>query len=436
MTQRSSPPAQQSTATEKKAAKRRARRARAKAAASNELSAAVQLSGNVTTTATQPQPTATSSAPAMKLPPQEEIPSDNTASSCAAISKRDCNSRRNHGPPSSNRQCEEPRRTGNATASGCTDGTARGVAATTLRGVSPVLGSERSEVMHLSGGKRDKARKRARESENSGNQPGNNRSHVGLAPSVADRCASSACTMPIGQTMGTALDAASSQKKRKSKKKKNMKPSIVSHQTGSFAISSKDCTVDKGNQQGPSSSCGSAGTGKKTTGTTSADLAKTKKDNHPVNQTYRGRNPSGSAEGGSAKEQQRQERSDTRGLSKALESVRKRHREEVGKKHPLIGWDIAAFAKFAFEKFVFASPRTARSAGKGRTMQSEVEDSAGIGMTEDDEEIVAAAVAAVVASAEEDHAGQVKRPSRCTFDLVRAFLFSSHSAFTSGDLLP
>ncbi|CAM9569488.1 unnamed protein product [Ectocarpus sp. 6 AP-2014] len=80
---------------------------------------------------------------------------------------------------------------------------------------------------------------------------------------------------------------------------------------------------------------------------------------------------------------------EARSLSKALESARKKHRQEIGSGRPLVGWDVAAYAGF-----VFGELAAAMCSGQGEE-------------EEEDGGAVAGAVDAVSAAAEEEHAGQV-----------------------------
>ena len=82
---------------------------------------------------------------------------------------------------------------------------------------------------------------------------------------------------------------------------------------------------------------------------------------------------------------------DQRLLGAALESTRKKHRQDIGKGRPLVGWDVAVFSSFVFQQLAAA--------------KNGVED--GRGEEEGNEVAVANAVAAVTAAAEQEHAGQV-----------------------------
>ncbi|CAN0366238.1 unnamed protein product, partial [Ectocarpus sp. 12 AP-2014] len=90
----------------------------------------------------------------------------------------------------------------------------------------------------------------------------------------------------------------------------------------------------------------------------------------------------GNGSGGTRKDEE------ARSLSKALESVRKKHRQEIGSGKPLVGWDVAAYAGF-----VFGELAAAVCGGQGE----EEEENGGA---------VAGAVDAVSAAAEKEHAGQ------------------------------
>lgn len=89
-------------------------------------------------------------------------------------------------------------------------------------------------------------------------------------------------------------------------------------------------------------------------------------------------------------------------LAKVLESARKKHREEHGKGRPLVGWDIAALAEFAFGELVELSARAGKEARRAG-QESKVEGD------EDTAEAVAAAAGAVADMAEAEHEGQVRR---------------------------
>lgn len=106
--------------------------------------------------------------------------------------------------------------------------------------------------------------------------------------------------------------------------------------------------------------------------------------------------------GGNKKEQEAR-------LSKCLEHARKRHRQEIGKGRPLIGWDISAFAQRAFADLAamevvssFASVQSAVVTEE--LLGTEAERLSG---GEDDGEVVKIATEAVTSMAEEDYAGQV-----------------------------
>lgn len=81
-------------------------------------------------------------------------------------------------------------------------------------------------------------------------------------------------------------------------------------------------------------------------------------------------------------------------LAKVLEIVRRKHRAEIGKGRLLVGWDVAAFAAYAFGELVASASRAAGEEG------------------DEEGEVVAAAVDAVTDMAEQDHGGQVRVPSQ------------------------
>ncbi|CAM9691891.1 unnamed protein product [Ectocarpus fasciculatus] len=82
---------------------------------------------------------------------------------------------------------------------------------------------------------------------------------------------------------------------------------------------------------------------------------------------------------------------EARSLSRALESARKKHRQEIGSGRPLVGWDVAAYAGYVFGELAASA---AFCGGQGE-------------QEEEDGGAVAGAVDAVSAVAEEEHAGQV-----------------------------
>eukprot|EP00752_Nemacystus_decipiens_P001527 g1497.t1 len=88
-----------------------------------------------------------------------------------------------------------------------------------------------------------------------------------------------------------------------------------------------------------------------------------------------------------------------RALGTALEGARKKHRQDIGKGRPLVGWDIGAFSNFVFQKLA-----AVKHASKGWSGEEEEEEEAG---EEGHQVAVASAVAAVTAVAEREHAGQV-----------------------------
>ena len=94
-------------------------------------------------------------------------------------------------------------------------------------------------------------------------------------------------------------------------------------------------------------------------------------------------------------------------LSRALESVRKRHRETCGEGRPLFGWDISTLAEFAF----------------GQLVGDDDADEA-------DLEAVGAAVGAITIRAEEEHAGQVSSIRKNTTCVSR--LISSRQLYIGG----
>lgn len=77
-------------------------------------------------------------------------------------------------------------------------------------------------------------------------------------------------------------------------------------------------------------------------------------------------------------------------LCKVLDIVRRKHRDEIGKGRLLVGWDIAAFAAYAFGELVASASRAAGEGG------------------DEEGEVVAAAVDAVTDMAERVHEGQVR----------------------------
>lgn len=202
---------------------------------------------------------------------------------------------------------------------------------------------------------------------------------------------------------------------KKKKKKKRNKNDCDAH--GDTSATGKNVLVRDGHlQQHPSSLLHAAAgdASQKSTGTSHANngTPAATASSGPTSKNQRTRKHSSSTMGDSsntvvalqpAKEQQRYE---ARQLSKVLESVRKRHRAEIGKGRRLIGWDVAAFAKFSFEQLLVVSPDVSASAKTGRPAQRE--EQLHEGNRVDDEGAVAAAVAAVAASAEEEHAGEVQ----------------------------
>lgn len=145
------------------------------------------------------------------------------------------------------------------------------------------------------------------------------------------------------------------QQKKKKKKKKKKKPSLA-----------------------PSSTkpAGTTTTTAATTGATTAVAPPTT-------------NGDAAAEGSGVSSTSRRASADKRMLGKALEVARKKHRQDIGKGRPLVGWDIGAFSGFIFQELA-----AGKEGGRGEA-------------EEGDEVAVASAVAAVTAAAEQKHAGQV-----------------------------
>ena len=136
--------------------------------------------------------------------------------------------------------------------------------------------------------------------------------------------------------------------------------------------------------------------------------------------TEEGRGRGGGRDKGKETEQEEEEEAR---LSKILESARQKHRREVGKGRPLLGWDVAAFAGFVFEElakppFPSRSKDGGHAKGKGKVQAQEKQvvalSGVGFGLSGGEEqevdggEAVAAAVDAVTATAEKAHAGQVR----------------------------
>lgn len=88
-------------------------------------------------------------------------------------------------------------------------------------------------------------------------------------------------------------------------------------------------------------------------------------------------------------------------LCKVLESARSRHRQDIGKGRPLVGWDIAAHAGSVFGELAAAMSSLSkdgdRGGGDGGEAEAEEESCAA----------VASAANAVATAADEEHSGQV-----------------------------
>ncbi|CAM9323791.1 unnamed protein product [Scytosiphon promiscuus] len=89
-------------------------------------------------------------------------------------------------------------------------------------------------------------------------------------------------------------------------------------------------------------------------------------------------------------------------LSRALESIRKKQREEIGKGRPLAIWDVAAYAGLVFGELAAAAAASTALSSASSSSGGYAEDG-GAG----DGEVVAGAVDAVADAAQKDHAGQV-----------------------------